>query len=746
MKAIKKNEIIENNILESSSKNNNSIELAISASWSKIAPFWPLKNLVAVNPIAGFENLAFEEGLKNAQVFFQQKDLPEGMQNVNRESIKWLQVFFDTGQSIIRMPNRSKGFLNSILSLIKHDNKIHENDPKKLQWLNNLQNKPEKIIAESLFFLGVFAQEQELFLTLMLTTLSGWAAHIQYQTNWTDDKDFNNITQSEYLAFRLIITCLLWPDAKELIKWHQDALNNADIKETFLEISNNEDAYSTSLLQQISNMEHSKNTNKINAQMVFCIDVRSEPFRRSLEFQGNYETYSCAGFFGIDVTIENNITGEKYASCPALLKPSQIVTEHDKCSNSKSKTGHSRIMVFKKIYQSLKYNFTTPFSLVETMGFGSSIWMALKSFMPNLASKIKSYIKNTIASDYELRPNIQTIPLQQQIAYGEGALRMIGLTDGFAPLVIFCGHGSTTQNNAFATALDCGACGGHHGGPNARIIACILNSKDVRKELATKGIKIPEETLFVAAGHNTTTDEVELYTNNLNQEQARQIDALKVDLTKAKEQNSLWRMHKMGEYNIKPNKAHQATYLRANDWAQVLPEWGLSTNAAFIIAPRSLTQNINLDGRSFLHSYEWEKDLDLSLLTKIMTATMIVTQWINAQYLFSTLDNVAFGGGSKITKNITGKVGIMQGNASDLMHGLPLQSVFKSDQEAYHKPQRLIVVIHAPTNYVDQIISQHELLQKLFGNGWVNLICHDPIKQIKFSLHRDLTWNEIKES
>ena len=57
-----------------------------------------------------------------------------------------------------------------------------------------------------------------------------------------------------------------------------------------------------------------------------------------------------------------------------------------------------------------------------------------------------------------------------------------------------------------------------------------------------------------------------------------------------------------------------------------------------------------------------------------MTAPMVVAQWINAQYLFSTLDNVSFGAGSKVTQNITGKLGVMQGNASDLMHGLPQQT------------------------------------------------------------------------
>lgn len=79
------------------------------------------------------------------------------------------------------------------------------------------------------------------------------------------------------------------------------------------------------------------------------------------------------------------------------------------------------------------------------------------------------------------------------------------------------------------------------------------------------------------------------------------------------------------------------------------------------------------------------------IITSILTVPMVVAHWINSQYLFSSLNNVAFGAGSKSTHNVMGKSYVMQGNASDIMHGLPLQSVYINDNTLFHKPARHMV-------------------------------------------------------
>ena len=360
----------------------------------------------------------------------------------------------------------------------------------------------------------------------------------------------------------------------------------------------------------------------------------------------------------------------------------------------------------------------TPFALAELLGPFSLAWMALKSFFPKLFGKLNKKVP-------PLHPLIDSIPFEDQCTYAEGALRAIGLTSHFAPRVFLCGHGSRTENNAYQSALDCGACGGHAGGESARVMVQILNRASVRQVLLSKGIEIPETTNFVAAEHNTTTDEVTLFG-----ESDPQLTTIKEDLKKAQHKSNQERMKTFAF----EGKAPDAPEKRAEDWAQTRPEWGLARNASFIIGPREATASVDLEGRSFLHSYDHRADPEGAILRVIMTAPMIVAQWINAQYFFSSYDPIAFGGGSKITKNVTGKIGVMQGNASDLMHGLPLQSVNLSDQERYHEPLRLLCVIYAPLQRVKTLIEEEAKVKELTANRWISIVCIDPETGIHFEI------------
>ena len=727
------------NMLKIEEQNQDMAELSKSA-WAKMAPFWPLENLIACNPLQGLENLPFEEALKKASIYFEQENLPKEIEEINRQTIKWCQAFFDKGQATIKMPNRHLGFYKSWLMLAQFDDKLHQNSADKIRQLSSLPTNANEAILHCLKALNVEQHEQEKFLTLMLTTLAGWASYVKYLQEWKYDDEKNDDKQIDYLAVRLATTLLIWPQAKSLLLWHQNIAPQQKPGIQMLAIDKNEKIYQKDLVQKLhaaSKFKSEENIKTPDAQFVFCIDVRSEPMRRALESKGNYESFGFAGFFGIPVKIENEITQESYDSCPVLLKPKHKIVEKSSCLE-KEIAGFKKFTAVKNFYQSLKYGFTTPFVLAEAIGIWSGSWMTLHSIAPKTSNKIKRKLNDHLKQNSKTTPCLEGLSAEDQLAYAKGSLTAMGLTSNFAPIVVLCGHGSTTENNAYATALDCGACAGRHGGSNAKILAAILNDRKVRQGLAGEGILIPLKTKFIAAKHNTTTDDIELY-----EAEDLDLENLKRDLKAAQKSNSKWRLTKMGK-NLSEKKSVSCAEKLSVNWAETRPEWGLARNASFIVAKRDLTKNIDLDGRSFLHSYDWQQDSDGSALNLILSAPMVVAQWINSQYLFSTINNVAFGSGSKITQNIVGKIGVMQGNGSDLMHGLPLQSVFSRDDEVYHKPLRLTTFVHAPKNLIDKAIYKNEILQKLFGNNWVHIFCLDPNSGKIYFLHKDLTWEEYQ--
>jgi uncharacterized protein YbcC (UPF0753/DUF2309 family) len=716
-----------------------------------ISPVWPLKSFIACNPLQGLEDLPFEKAVAEGARLFQTADPSPELQDVNRQIIKWCLAFLDEGQATIIMPNREQGFYAAWLFLAPFDAQLHQQLNSRKDWLAELPADPAQAVAFCLHKLGIPPEDQELFMMQTLTYLPGWAGYIKWRESWQTARvpNANPISLLEFLAVRLAITCLLWPQAG----LEPLALSVPDntLAQKLTKLKKDEASYQQALLGKLLPELSNPTTphQRPDAQLVFCIDVRSEPFRRQLEAQGSYETLGFAGFFGLPVRVHECSGDGAYDSCPVLLKPGHEVYHHPAAGQQhklvRFERGKKVLGTVRNFYQRLKYNFATPFALVETLGAGCGLLMLERTVAPTLSVKARQALTETI------RPNLATeleiagatgISRDEQAVYAEKGLRLMGLTKNFGKLVVFCGHGSSTQNNPYGSALDCGACGGNHGGANARILATLLNTPAVRLTLAQKGIRIPSDTVFLAAEHNTTTDAVTMYESPLMSRQPRVVEELQRALVMAQFANASSRCERFGPAVNNHNPVGQ-TLRRSSDWAEVRPEWGLAQNAAFIIGPRRLTQSLDLKGRCFLHSYEWEQDVDHACLETILTAPLVVAQWINTQYLFSTLDNVAYGSGSKVTHNVAGKLGIMQGNASDLMHGLPLQSVHASDEQAYHEPQRLLGVVVAPRSKIDLIIGRQAVLQKLFFNGWVRLVAIDPADNRAYQLDSEGAWQPL---
>jgi len=315
----------------------------------------------------------------------------------------------------------------------------------------------------------------------------------------------------------------------------------------------------------------------------------------------------------------------------------------------------------------------------------------------------------------------------EKSAVVENALRVMSLTKGFARLVLLCGHASTTENNPYASAYHCGACGGNPGGPNARVLAALANKPKVRQELRNQGIEIPEDTWFIAGEHNTTTDQVTLFDlEELPESHRPDVRQLQQDLDAARLLNAQERLGRLPGAPSRPASQVAAGYVSqvSRDWAQVRPEWGLSSNAAFIVGRRSLTRDLKLDGRVFLHNYDQSQDETGRVLDAIMTAPLVVCQMINFQYYFSATDSWAYGSGTKVLHNVVSGVGVMLGRHSDLQTGFPFQSLVTGARR-FHEPLRLLTVIEADQERISQIISRHVVLQNFFNNQWIYLVsCH----------------------
>jgi len=719
---------------------------------------------------------------------------------VDKILVRWLAAYTDTGQASWTLPRREEGLFAAWRALVAHDPSLSTAARARLDQLlaRAGEARAERALVRALDELGVEESAWQRTLEWHLLRLPGWASFLKWRgeaaTPGTPDAEL----LTHYLAMRLLYTAALAAElesgtsapppaesAAELearVARHGAALAGIaaaygiaparlrglpageltalvravdaldDNAQSLIWLEAQEESYRRDLLAAIGRHLHVGADGvgrpdveaRPAAQLVFCIDVRSEPLRRNLEKLGAYETYGFAGFFGVPMAYRGFDEAVTLDVCPALLRPRYRVSEAPSCACAGDAEAHraGRRLEWQlaKLASRLKGSAAACYGFVEAAGLGFLVPFVAKTFAPAAYDRWKARLDRRVAPPIEVTPALDPadgapdphglaygLSADEKAYFGEAALSVMGLTCNFARLVVMVGHGSKTENNPYGPALDCGACGGNTGGPSARVLATLLNEPGVRAKLAERGIAVPDDTWFMAAEHNTTTDAVTLFNaGEVPASHRADLAALRHDLATARDLTCAERRVKL---TLAADGAASATAharARASDWAQVRPEWGLARNAAFIVGPRWLTAELNLEGRTFLHSYDWRGDDAGKALEIILTAPMVVAEWINTQYYFSTVDNLRFGAGTKVTHNVTGRLGVVQGNAGDLQIGLPEQSVMAAEGELYHEPLRLMTVVLAPPARVALIVQQNAVLRQLFDHDWVALVVLDP--------------------
>ncbi|EFL87623.1 YbcC family protein [Ahrensia sp. R2A130] len=650
----------------------------------------------------------------------------------------WAASYFDTGQALWQ-PDPSSDAFDSWRTFASRDL-----TPEIIglsgfaAHVDRSPDEAERAIAVAAKDLGLTSEAAPSYFHQLLLGLGGWSQAARYRLWEAELEGKTDGAIADFLAIRIIWEQALYSHYKpqfdeawgETLTAHASPAetNAAQIIDVIMQDAADR-AGQRKLALSLAAPSAELADGRPALQAAFCIDVRSEVFRRALEsIDPSIRTLGFAGFFGLTAAHRSFASDVVEKRLPVLLNSG--VTSH---SGSKTTQDADTAKRFanraKRAWGRFKLAAVSSFAFVEATG---PIYI-VKLLKDALGQEDKT-------PKPEPQPHFgEGFALKDRIAAAGTILRAMSLTENFAPLVLIAGHGANTVNNPYASTLHCGACGGFSGEVNARLLAGMLNELAVREGLSADGIAIPTDTTFVAALHDTTTDEVKLYDRDTGTAGAAPHTA------KAKEwlaaAGGIARTERALRFPGSPSGDNVSN--RSRDWSQTRPEWALANCQAFIAAPRANTRGKNLQGRAFLHDYDHTNDDGYGILELIVTAPVVVASWISLQYYGSVVAPNLFGSGSKLLHNVTGGFGVVEGNGGLLRSGLPLQSVHDGTGYA-HDPLRLSVCLQAPEAAITDILARHDWVRALFDNNWLHLFTLDDEGRMNGRYTGNLKWEAME--
>ncbi len=497
---------------------------------------------------------------------------------------------------------------------------------------------------------------------------------------------------------------------------------------------------------------------KPELDLMTCIDDREESFRRAMEeLHPSSRTWGAPGFFGLPISWQDAGSRGTRTLCPLGVQPAHTVRERPTCERTALLMRRNASFTNMARYTETNLRGTFGGALLGTLTAITAFpLMVLGLFFPRwreVANRLVARLGvdgsatrlhfEEGGSTAEIVSGALAFPVAEQAARVGGLLRTIGMTGDMAPLVVVLGHGSSSANNPHKSAYDCGACGGHEGHNNARLITMLANRPEVRRELVMQGLTIPDTTWFVGGRHDTCSDTVELLdTDRVPATHQAHLAKAVIWLREAARAGAAERCRRFRSAPRRPSPgvAHRHVRERSVDPAQPRPELGHATNAMAIIGRREATRGLFLDRRAFLISYDSHQDQHGAILAAILAAITPVCVGINLEYYFSRIDFNRYGSGTKLPHNPVGLIGVMEGACGDLRTGLPRQMV------EIHTPVRLAMLVESPVRQLLDAVRGNSDLHRKVSNQWFTLICQEPDSRRQWLVDPDLEIHEIRHA
>lgn len=675
--------------------------------------------------------------------------------------LNFLQCYFDLGNALWTMPDRHMGIWHCFN--LMHSSTVFFDQSHRKELAKNLKGLKNKECLEVIEFvidkMSIKTDQIESFLFETVIRYKGWSGYIKSlhdHPEWQLNSDIESNFEA-FVTILLISNYSVFTAFKDIKNISPEVTNiphhNLNFLDHFFEVfdrysdQQNELLKTLPLLTDLNRQEilHNSYENSfyffimssykqtprdvlshVEYQVVCCIDDRMESFRRYLERDESCETFGFAGHFGLNIEFKRAFEKRYRKMCPVNAKTQFKIDESFGKSNTENLSflnslGCLQAYLLKSSRQLINGILGSLINFIYDISFTSLQILDPKFTKYNNYYTEKSRDSQPTVLNYKKNKDLQSgLSLDDRVFVAKNFMKVIGLNRKIAKFVFICGHGSSSLNNPHETAYNCGACGGGKGMGNARLMASILNEKEVRYRLRDDDIFIPPTTQFIGCFHNTCNNELKFFDINKLTESNDFIDiTTRMEQALVLDAQERCRRFNSALFGQAPEYYLDHVLARAIDIRQPRPEYNHATNAICVVGPRFLTRNLFLDRRAFLVSYEPKNDKDASILKSVVNTAVPVCAGINLEYYFSYIDNEFYGCGSKLPHNLTGLLGVMNGYMSDLRPGLSWQMV------EIHQPIRLLVLIYRDLDSMKLLLDEESEFSQLAHNQWVQLLVHD---------------------